>query len=519
MKALTYLTLTRIKNSLKSFFKSPSRILLVLVFAGLFVMLLFTSGGTAAGVNAGARDIRELYGIVLGFYLIMFVILARSGLSNGASFFTMADVNNIFAAPFSQRSVLLYGLVRQLGTTFMMAFFLLYQYGWLNNVYGIGLRGIIGIVIGYMLTVYCSQLVAMGIYSYTSCDDKRRAIVSRLLYALSFLVLALMVKDVFSAANKLEAVIAGSNAVWTDFIPIAGWLRAFFAGLMAGDWLRAGLGLLAVAAFIAGFTALVVRLDADFYEDVLVATEASHSAITAQKEGRVAENTPRNVKVGKTGLGAGLGASALFFKHRVENRRSKTFLFDSVSLIMIALTLAFAYFLREEGIWPAFFMSAYTMIFTSSTGRWVRELVYPYVYLIPESPFKKLIMLCGESTLRYAAESAVAMIGAGLIVGAAPLEIAACVVCRFSLSLLFMASNFLTERLFGAVPGKALQVTFFFLVMIIIAIPGIVAGILVSTIASASIGLFAAAAWFVAVSALVAFLCRNILSNSEYNMN
>ena len=185
MKALTYLTLTRLKNSLKSFFKSPGRVILVLVFVGLFVMLLFTGGNATVG-SADVRDIRELYGIVLGFYFLMFVILARAGLSNGASFFTMADVNNIFVAPFPQRSVLLYGLVRQLGTTFMMAFFLIYQYGWLNNLYGIGLRGLFGIVIGYMLTVYCSQLVAMGIYSYTSCDDKRRAAVSRILYALSF---------------------------------------------------------------------------------------------------------------------------------------------------------------------------------------------------------------------------------------------------------------------------------------------------------------------------------------------
>lgn len=518
MKALTYLTLTRLKNSLKSFFKSPGRVILVLVFVGLFVMLLFTGGNATVG-SADVRDIRELYGIVLGFYFLMFVILARAGLSNGASFFTMADVNNIFVAPFPQRSVLLYGLVRQLGTTFMMAFFLIYQYGWLNNLYGISLRGLFGIVIGYMLTVYCSQLVAMGIYSYTSCDDKRRAAVSRILYALSFVVLLLVVKDVFNPGDKLEAVVAGSNAVWTDFIPIAGWLRAFVAGMMVGDWLRAGLGLLAVAAFIAGFTALVVRLDADFYEDVLVATEASHSAITAQKEGRAAENTPRNIKVGKTGLGAGAGASAFFFKHRVENRRSKTFLFDTVSLLMIAITLAFAYFLREEGFWPAFFMSAYTMIFTSFTGRWVRELVYPYVYLVPENPFKKLVMLCGESALRYAAESAVVMIGTGLITGASPLEIAACVVCRFSFSLLFMASNFLTDRLFGTVPGKTLQVTFFFLVMIVVALPGVVGGILVASFVAAPLGLFVAAAWFTGVSLLIAFLCRNILSNSEYNMN
>ena len=82
-----------------------------------------------------------------------------------------------------------------------------------------------------------------------------------------------------------------------------------------------------------------------------------------------------------------------------------------------------------------------------------------------------------------------------------------------------MASNFLTDRLFGTVPGKTLQVTFFFLVMIVVALPGVVGGILVASFVAAPLGLFVAAAWFTGVSLLIAFLCRNILSNSEYNMN
>ncbi len=518
MNALIYLTLTRFKNSVKSFFRSPARIVLAIVFAGLFVMLLFTGGDASLG-SPDMRDARELSGLVLGFYFLMFVIQARAGLSSGASFFSMADVNHIFTAPFAQRSALLYGLVRQLGMVFMMAFVLVYQYGWLNNLYGMGLRGMLGIVLGYMLTVYCAQLVAMGIYSYTSCDDGRRARVSRLLYGLSAVVLLLIVKDVFNPGDKLAAVVAGANAGWTDFIPVAGWLRALAAGIMLGDWLRAGLGLLAVAAFIAGFTALITRLDADFYEDVLVATEATHSAITARKEGRAAENMPRNIKVGKTGLGAGLGASAFFYKHRIENRRSKTFLFDSISLLMIAINLAFAYFLREEGIYFPFFMSCYTLLFSSSTGRWARELIHPHIYLVPENPFKKLLWLCVESVLRSAAECAVVMIGAGLITGAAPAEIAACIVCRFCFSLLFMASNFLTDRLFGTVPGKTLQLLFFFLVMIVVALPGVVGGVIAAQLLSGAAGLLVAAAWFAAASLLIAFLCRNILSNAEYNMN
>lgn len=127
MKALVYLTCTRLKNAVKNFFRSPGRIVLAVFMAAMFVLLLLTGG--APRPTAAIRPLSELTALVLGFYFLMFFLLARAGLSNGASFFSMADVNLLFTGPFSTRSVLLYGLVRQLGTTFLMAFFLLYQYG------------------------------------------------------------------------------------------------------------------------------------------------------------------------------------------------------------------------------------------------------------------------------------------------------------------------------------------------------------------------------------------------------
>lgn len=96
------------------------------------------------------------------------------------------------------------------------------------------------------------------------------------------------------------------------FFPVAGWLKAAAGGAIGGEPLPLVLGLGGTAAYIAALVLLITRTHPDFYEDVLKATEISFSAVTASKEGKMAEPVPANVKVGKTGIGAGRGARRVF---------------------------------------------------------------------------------------------------------------------------------------------------------------------------------------------------------------
>ncbi len=511
MNAIVYLILTRFKNSLKAFFKSPARVVLSLVMLALFGMLLFTGGDTPA---AAARSADELGAMIFALYFVMLLLGAKSGLSNGASFFSMADVNNLFPAPVPPRQVLVYGLVRQLGMTFFMAFFLLYQYGWLHQLYGIGLGGLFAILVGYMLTVFCAQLLAMGIYSFSSGNDRRRRVIRAALWLTAAAVALCALRGVPGAADTLGAAVAGANAPWADWFPIAGWMRMFARGVLAGAWGQAALGLGLTAAFVLLFALLLLNLDSDFYEDVLVAAETAQSAITAQKEGRVAENTPSRIRVGRTGINGGQGASAFYFKHRLENRRSRVLFLDAVGLISLALSCAMAWFMRDEGLLPAFLMNLYMLIFGSFTGRWVREMTYPYIFLLPEPPFKKLLMLCAETMVRAAAESALTMALVGLIVRAPLAQVLACMLTRWCFSLYFIAADMLTDRLFGTLP-KAMQVFLFFLTLIVAAAPGVVLAVLAGAAAGLAAGILAAGLWMLGVSALVLFLCRGALDNVE----
>ena len=88
---------------------------------------------------------------------------------------------------------------------------------------------------------------------------------------------------------------------------------------------------------------------------------------------------------------------------------------------------------------------------------------------------------------------------------------------RFSFGLLFMAGNLMIERLFGGMTSKVLVMFFYYLSMIVLAVPGTVACVLAAIVWSQLAGFFLLAAVNVSLAVLVAFLCRNVLRYAELN--
>jgi hypothetical protein len=206
-----------------------------------------------------------------------------------------------------------------------------------------------------------------------------------------------------------------------------------------------------------------------------------------------------------------------FYKHQLERRRSRVLLLDTMTLIWAASCIVFAIFLHGEGIVPVFAFATYMQFFATSTGRWIRELTKPYVYMIPEKPFRKLIGLCGESIMQAGFEAALVMIPVGLITGASPVVIAGSIVARFSFALLFMSGYIVVERLFGQMVSKVLIMFVLLISMALMALPGIIIGIIVGTSFSVLAAFAVMTLWNTGAAALAAFLCRDILDYAELN--
>jgi hypothetical protein len=160
-------------------------------------------------------------------------------------------------------------------------------------------------------------------------------------------------------------------------------------------------------------------------------------------------------------------------------------------------------------------------VFSVALGRWIRELVLPYIYLVPEPAFIKLLHCLRESLMKLVVEAIILFAIIGLILDLSIIEIIFVVFARISFGLLFNAGNILVERFFSGITLKIITVFIYIIIMIVISIPAITAATLINTL----VDLFPPIVQsFMAigicnfiVSLLVIFLCRNMLEFAELN--
>lgn len=160
-------------------------------------------------------------------------------------------------------------------------------------------------------------------------------------------------------------------------------------------------------------------------------------------------------------------------------------------------------------------------LFSSSFGRWIRELTKPYVYLAPIGPFRKLMMICMENVLKIVIEAVILFVIVSAILSLSPALAMVAILARIGFGILFMAGNVLIERILGPITSKILVMVLYFLIMIAIAIPGLVLAIVLVAMQqmadAALIGLLITVVWNILASTLILFLCRNMLSFAELN--
>lgn len=529
MKALLYLVRANIKNFFVRLKHKPGQLIVYLFFTVLLGLLTVQSAFGADEPFSAYRPVGELYAIVFAFYLFGLYTGIFKGLSTGGSFFTMADANLLFTAPISPKRILVYGLLRQTTTTLLMSVILLFQVGTIRSVYNQDVGVLLAILIGFMLNQLCGELVAVVIYSVSSGNDARRKRIKYLTWAtLLPLLIGIVVRCGVQGAG-LNGLVEVMNSRAAELYPFAGWIKGACASLTGGDLLLFFVYLGAVALVFAGLLFFLRRYNVDYFEDVLRATEQLAVKQQSVREGNLdgAPSKPLRRAAAGAGLTRGRGASTLFYKHMLENKRSGLLLFDSMTLAQFASVGVFALIMNgtlgEEGLETmmvsVFAFSVYFQLFTTSAGRWVKEMLKHYIFLIPVRPFRKLVFACMENVLKGAVEGVVLFIVLGLWFGAGPGTILACIAARVSYTLLFISGNVLMERLFQGASNRGLILMMYFLIMLVLAVPGVLVGVFACigltgglTLAGTLCGAIPVNA---AIAAAIFALCRNILHNTD----
>ena len=104
-------------------------------------------------------------------------------------------------------------------------------------------------------------------------------------------------------------------------------------------------------------------------------------------------------------------------------------------------------------------------------------MMKPYLYMVPQSPFKKLFFASLTSLLTPIADGLVAFPLIGALVRANPLTVIICFLMFISFGFLFTAFNILSERLFGQMANKGMILMLYALVLMVSTAPGVAAGV------------------------------------------
>jgi hypothetical protein len=520
--ALTYLLLTRLKNQIKSLIKSPGKLLYVIFLMAMIGLTIFGANKSDLDPERVIRDIQELFAGITLFYSVMFAVIANKGFHNGASMFSMQDVNILFTAPFRPQKLLFYGLLRQIGISLMLGLFLLFQYSWLHSLYDLSYGTLLIVLLGYAVTVFLGQVTAMVIYSFTSSDEKKKTAAKSVFYAVFVIFAAYAAIEAFKSRDILAGAVKAANSAFVKLMPVSGWMSGTVSGIISGsgpDILR---GVILSAVLLAGLICLITFKNQDYYEDVLKSTEIAQSAINARKEGVVGDAAPANVKLGRTGIGKGWGADVFYYKHKLEDRRSRVLILDKISLIFAACTIAFSFFMKNAGISAVFIFAVYMQVFTVALGRFNKELTKPYIYLMPEPPLRKMLYGLAEGVPSAIAEALLIFIPVAFILHMGPVETVLCILARITYSMLFTAGNVIVERLWGGAVSKMLVMFLFFATMIVLAAPGAVLAVILSSaefiIVSEDVTVFLSMIICNIPIALTGlYLCRNMLQYAELN--
>lgn len=502
MTPLAYLALCKAKNRLFELLHKPFKLILTLGFMILIVMNFAVSQNSPTG----ERPLSEFRAIILAFYMLCFVTETKKGFHSGGTMFSMADVNMLFMSPIKSVAVLFFGMLSRLGSSLFMALAFVYQFALLRSYYPIEAGDMLTAVAGYAAVVFISQLAGMLIYFYTcgNADKIRKA--KAVLYSVCGVFILVLAVRFFSADNlNITSLALAVTSLPMRFFPVAGWVFTAVDGIMLSDFLKLFLGVAPCLVFSAAIFLLLAFSKHGYYEDVLLSAEKS-----ADKK---AEESAQPVTKIRRDAGElrGWGASVIFRKHMLENRRTKSALFSPTSLFYLVVIGVYGFIFDGDFV-MLFSLSCMVSFLPVLSGRWLRELTMPHIYMIPEPATKKLFYLLPEMLPKILAESVLQCALIGYLCDLGALTVVFIILARISVSFVLVASALLMARIFREKEKNNVFIAMSVLPGMIFLLPSVFACVATLNFAMGFAFAFAVmSAVNTAVSLLLLFFARNLL--------
>ncbi|NLM74810.1 MAG: hypothetical protein GX187_01800 [Clostridiaceae bacterium] len=488
MKALLFLIKKSLKNLIKGIVKKPSALIgFIFVFA-FVVFIIVASFLMPSGLIRTASP--ELYnGIVVAVFAVLYFSYLTIGMEKGSTYFRMADVNLVFTAPIEPRSILVYGFIKQIGGIVVLLFLTFCQIPNLRNNFEFQPYGVWMILAAVVLFALAYPLISMLLYSWISKDNKRKKLVYYILYAFAAIIAVITLLDLIrtkSIGATLENVF---NSPIARYFPIIGWTGSIAAAAVSGVTTEVYVGAVGMVLLITGVSAAIYRMSLDYYEDVLEGTEYVEAVLKAKRSGNTMTFNA-NIKNKTSNRLFGKGAQAIFSKQLLEYRKtSHFFLFDISSVIVILSAIFYRLVTPAENmstsatLFSILGFASYMHLLIQGQGRLNAEIEKPFIYLIPDSPAKKLFYATMPEHIKNLFDGLLLFTLSGILFKADIISVLACIIGYVAIGSVYVYTGVLTRRMFGSVQSRNLIFFVKIIFSIIFVLPGIIAAVILGLIA------------------------------------
>lgn len=438
--------------------------------------------------------------IVAAVVFIILVFGVRSGMKQGSDIFMMADVNFLFTAPMKPQSVLLFRLTFQMLTIFAGTLYLLFQIPNLVINLNLSIETCFVIYFSLILALVMQKVVSVGMYTYTATHEKIKKYVMPVAIGLGILLVVMTVLIYYMTGDIWTTLEYTWASTWSRYIPIVGWIKAIVFHAINGNIVAAGVYFVLTLIGIGGLTYLVWQMKADFYEDAMTGAQKREDLLLAASENRksIEVNTDAVKKKSKRKVDSELppildkakGVDVFLAKELLVRMRLAKFGVVTNTmlwyfLISIGISLLNVFIFEVHNFTLVGFIFMFVLFFRNYGNPIAQETSMNWLFLVPESPYKKVFYSMVAGTCATCLDLLPAMLVATIMMGLNLGVVMLWYVVLITMDFMLSGVGLLLEALFPAsaldTVKSMLQLILKFVVIIFIVV-AIVIGVVIGSL-------------------------------------
>lgn len=489
MGAIGYLYRRLIVNRIRIALRKPVTYVYIAIIV-FYCAILPTS--LKVMVGQGDMDSPEGFaGIltVMAFWLIPANLIAyakRKGLV-----YRNSDVHFLFPAPVGPKQVLLYAYLRTLFVQILMNLCAIVFGGMLFHVEGWRLA------VYFLFSIFVENLLEAGImillYGSERLEERYRRLLVKAAYGLVAVLAAMGIWAYLQGGMDVGTVSGFLHSDVVQMVPLVGWYIAVVHLLFTEATAVNVAGTVCYLFLLAGVGAAAWRMKCTgaYYEDAMKFAEDYEEVLESRRQGNMQRRLGRKQRFAKASVGwRGQGGAALFYRQLLEYKKSRYFIFDINTVMALLAGAGIAYlYVREGGfgsleeyrVFTIPVASAYLLfVFTGFNGKWAKELKSPYTYLIPDTPFRKLMGATMIQHIQGLVNGCLIVLPCAVVMGIGPLYAVLCVIFYGALSANRLYALAVAEVMTGSAlgaTGRQLFQMLFQSIAIFVAVLGAMAGL------------------------------------------